>query len=187
MYTKEQRKKILDTSKRTLEYYFSSGKKLEVKEEEINDPQLFEKRGTFVTLSKKGALRGCIGTILPIKPLILDVIDNTLNAAFRDPRFPPLERGEMGDLKIEVSVLTVPKEIKFLDLSDLLNKLTPGKDGVIIKKGYHQATFLPQVWEELPEKELFLAHLCAKAGLRSDEYKNPKNLEVYTYEVEIIK
>lgn len=187
MYTEEQRKKILSISRETLEYYFSTGKKLEVSMKEINDPALFEKRGTFVTLNRNGALRGCIGTILPIKPLILDVIDNTLNAAFRDPRFSPLEEWEMKDLEIEVSILTVPEKLDFSDLSDLLRKLKPGEDGVIIRKGPYQATFLPQVWEELPDKEVFLAHLCAKAGLPPDSYKNPRNLEVYTYQAEIIK
>ncbi len=187
MYTEEQRKKILSISRKTLEYYFSTGKKLEVSMEEINDPALFEKRGTFVTLNRNGALRGCIGTILPIKPLILDVIDNTLNAAFRDPRFPPLEKWEMEDLEIEVSILTVPEKLEFSDLNDLLSKLKLGEDGVIIREGPYQATFLPQVWEELPDKEVFLAHLCAKAGLPPDSYKNPQNLEVYTYQVEIIK
>jgi AmmeMemoRadiSam system protein A len=186
MYTEEERKKVLTVSHKTLEHYFSFGKKLKVTEEEINDPALFEKRGTFVTLTKDGTLRGCIGTILPLKPLILDVIDNTINAAFRDPRFPPLGKEELPLIKIEISVLTVPKKLEFSDKDDLLRKLRPGEDGVIIIKGPYQATFLPQVWDELPDKDSFLSHLCAKAGLSPYEYRNPKDLEVFTYEVEII-
>lgn len=187
MFTDEEKRIILNISYETLKHYFSYEEKLKVTEEEINNHKLFEKRGTFVTLTKRGNLRGCIGSILPLKPLIYDVIDNTINAAFRDPRFPPLSESELPLIEIEVSVLTVPKKLDFSGKDDLLEKLKPGKDGVIIVKGAFQATFLPQVWDDLPDKEDFLANLCAKAGLSPYEYRNPKDLEVYTYEVEIIK
>jgi len=144
---------------------------------------LKEKRGTFVTITIGGQLRGCIGHILPVTSIIEGVRENAINAAFRDPRFPPLSREEFDRIKIEVSVLTFPTPLKYKDHQDLLNKLRPNVDGVIIKKGFHQATFLPQVWEQLPEKKEFLTHLCLKAGLEPDAWKQG-GLEVQTYQVQ---
>jgi len=146
-------------------------------------PSLKEKRGTFVTITIDGQLRGCIGHILPVTSIIEGVKENAINAAFRDPRFPPLSRDEFDRIKIEVSVLTFPVPLQYKDAQDLLNKLRPNVDGVIIKKGFHQATFLPQVWEQLPEKKEFLTHLCLKAGLEPDAWKQG-SLEVQTYQVQ---
>ena len=108
---------------------------------------------------------------------------NAINAAFRDPRFPPLSRDELNRIKIEVSILTNPRPLEYKDAQDLLAKLRPGIDGVIIKKGFHEATFLPQVWEQLPRKEDFLTHLCLKAGLDGDAWRRG-DLEVSTYQVQ---
>lgn len=144
---------------------------------------LREKKGTFVTITIGGRLRGCIGHILPMEALIEGVKENAINAAFRDPRFPPLSKEEFDKIEIEVSVLTTPKRLEYQGPKDLLEKLRPNVDGVIIKKGMHQATFLPQVWEQLPSKEEFLSHLCMKAGLSPDEWKKG-NLEVETYQVQ---
>jgi AmmeMemoRadiSam system protein A len=146
-------------------------------------PRYSEKRGTFVTLTIDGSLRGCIGHIIPQESLIEGIRVNAINAAFRDPRFSPLSQKEWSRVKIEISILTDPKPLSYADGDDLLEKLRPGIDGVIIKKGYHQATFLPQVWEQLPDKKEFLIHLCIKAGL--DEYAWEKEeLEVSTYQVQ---
>lgn len=138
---------------------------------------------SFVTLTIDGQLRGCIGSIEPRRPLVLDVQGNALAAAFRDPRFWPLTPEEFDRVRIEVSVLTPPQPLPFRDGADLIAKLRPGVDGVIIERGWHRATFLPQVWEKLPDPHEFLAHLCLKAGLPADDYRRP-GLKVFTYQVE---
>jgi AmmeMemoRadiSam system protein A len=138
---------------------------------------------SFVTLTIDGQLRGCIGSIEPRRPLALDVQENALGAAFRDPRFPPLSRRELDDVHIEVSVLTIPQSLAYHDSGDLLTKLRPHVDGVIIQRGWHRATFLPQVWEKLATPREFVGSLCLKAGLPSDDYLRP-GLEVLTYQVE---
>ena len=142
---------------------------------------LKEKRGVFVTLEINGQLRGCIGTIQPIMPLYKAVIQNAISAAYSDPRFPPVTKEEATKLTIEISILTVPVKLNYTDAADLLKKLNHDL-GIIIKKGMYSATFLPQVWEDLPDKEQFLTHLCLKAGLSGEAWKD--NLEVYTYKVE---
>ena len=146
-------------------------------------PTLKEKRGCFVTLHQKGVLRGCIGTIEPITPLIDCVEENALNAAFRDPRFPPLKIEDLDEIEIEVSVLTEPERIEFSDGEDLKNKLKAGIHGVIVSRGIQRATFLPQVWEQLPDKENFLDQLCQKGGMPKKSWKDRKTI-VKVYEVE---
>jgi AmmeMemoRadiSam system protein A len=123
--------------------------------------------------------------VAPLSPesLIEGIRINAINAAFRDPRFRPLSRKEWEKVKIEISILTEPKPLPYKDADDLLNKIQPGVDGVIIKKGFHQATFLPQVWEQLPAKKDFLTHLCLKAGLDTDAWEKEK-LEISTYQVQ---
>jgi len=150
---------------------------------ESGSPVLKEKRGCFVTLHKQGMLRGCIGTIPPITALIEGVEENALNAAFRDPRFPPLTKEELALVDIEVSVLTVPEPLEFKDGKELLRKLKPGIHGVILSKGYKRSTFLPQVWEQLPDKARFLEHLCQKGGMGKDCWKDPDTV-VEVYEAE---
>jgi uncharacterized protein len=144
-------------------------------------PALRKKRGCFVTLHKRGALRGCIGTIEPIHPLIDCVKRNALNAAFHDPRFPSVKVEELPELNIEISVLTVPAPLVYRDPEDLKNKLVPGHHGVILSQGWHSATFLPQVWDQLPDKTAFLTHLCQKAGLAGKAWREKETLlQVYT-------
>lgn len=142
-----------------------------------------EKRGTFVTLTINDNLRGCIGHIIPQESLIEGIKINAINAAFEDPRFPPLSREEWGKVKVEISILTEPKHLEYSGSDDLLGKLRKGIDGVIIQKGYAQATFLPQVWDQLPDKAEFLTHLCMKAGMSGSEWKKGE-LTVYTYQVQ---
>jgi uncharacterized protein len=137
-----------------------------------NPPELTKKdRGCFVTLTKSGILRGCIGYIEGIKPLYEAIIDNAKNAAQSDPRFPEVTADELHDIRIEVSVLTPPEPLEYKDPQDLLNKLVPGQDGIILQSGYHQSTFLPQVWEQLPDKIDFLEHLSMKGGMPTDGWK----------------
>jgi AmmeMemoRadiSam system protein A len=147
-------------------------------------PEKFhEQLGTFVTLTIDGNLRGCIGHIIPRETVIEGIRENSINAAFRDPRFPPLTREEFDKIDIEISILTTPEELSYTDADDLLNKLRPGVDGLIVKKGHYEATFLPQVWDQLPDKEEFLSHLCLKAGLAHDSWRKEK-LQVSTYQVQ---
>jgi AmmeMemoRadiSam system protein A len=147
-------------------------------------PEKFQEQlGTFVTITIDGNLRGCIGHIIPQETVIEGIQENAINAAFRDPRFPPLTGEEFDRIEIEISILTAPQELDYSDPEDLLRKLRPGKDGVIIKKGYREATFLPQVWDQLPDKEEFLTHLCMKAGLSHDSWRKEK-LQVSTYQVQ---
>ncbi len=174
---------LLKIARSSIRFYLENHREPFISRKEYPDEFLWKKRGTFVTLTEDGNLRGCIGSILPVNPLILDVSQNAINAAFRDPRFYPITREELPGINIEVSVLTVPQKLEYKNPDDLLSKIRPFKDGIIIKQGPFQATFLPQVWEELPDKEEFLSHLCLKAGLPGNCYLNGK-IEVYRYEVE---
>ena len=179
--SQKEKKYLLDLSRETLDDYFVAGKKIE-KDEETIPSKLQEKRATFVTLFVDGELHGCIGNILPKLPLYKDVINNTLSAAFADPRFSQLTYSEMKKLKIEVSVLTVPKRIIFDQTADLLKKINSDY-GIILQSGFFQATFLPDVWKDLPLKEDFLSNLALKAGLASEAWKNPET-EFFCYKTE---
>jgi AmmeMemoRadiSam system protein A len=149
----------------------------------LDDEMMRENHGVFVTLTKKGQLRGCIGYLDAREPVTEAVRHNAVNAAFHDPRFSPVKASELKDIDIEVSILSDPEALSYTDAGDLLVKLRPGIDGVIIRSGYHSATFLPQVWDQLPDKREFLAHLCLKAGLPSNEWEKGR-LEVLTYQVQ---
>jgi len=169
----------LHLARHTIAEVLSGGKKISPHEKDLS-PYLKEKRGCFVTLHKKGALRGCIGSILPTDRLCDCVQENALNAAFHDPRFTPLKKDDLDQIDIEISILTLPREIHFTDAEDLKRQLRPEQDGLILSQGWHRATYLPQVWEQLPDKENFLASLCRKAGLPGDAWKNPKTkVELY--------
>jgi len=139
--------------------------------------------GTFVTLKIKDRLRGCIGNLTSTETVLEGVRRNSINAALHDPRFSPLSQDELLQCRIEVSILSEPQPLIHSGGQDLIKKLRPHVDGLIIRKGHASATFLPQVWEQLPEPEEFLAHLCLKAGLPSDDWKN-SDLEVSTYQVQ---
>ncbi len=150
---------------------------------ELSDDIFTTRRGTFVTLKINDQLRGCIGNLTADKSLLEGVRDNAINAAFHDPRFPPLSKNEFEKVDIEISLLTEPRKLEFKNSGDLLEKLRPDVDGVIIRKGPYSSTFLPQVWEQLPDKKSFLSHLCQKAGLSPDEWQRP-GLEVMVYQVQ---
>lgn len=147
-------------------------------------PVFGEKGAVFVTLrTKEGSLRGCIGSLIAYRTLYEDIVDNAIGSAFRDPRFPPLNITELPFIKIELSFLQEPHKLSYQDGADLLSKIVPYEDGIIIKYEDYQATFLPSVWDELPSREEFISRLCQKAGLESDFYKSGK-LEVYTYKAD---
>jgi len=146
-----------------------------------NNPWLEEEGAVFVTLTLDGSLRGCIGSLVAHRKLYEDIIYNARSAALSDPRFKPLSKEEFELIKIEVSILSKPELLLYDDSKDLKEKLRVGVDGVVLKLGSSQATFLPQVWEQLPTFELFFAHLCQKAGLQSECLKN--HPDILTYQV----
>jgi len=136
---------------------------------------------TFVTLTQSGHLRGCIGALEAARPLAEDVAHNARAAAFRDSRFSPMERDEWPRTRVEVSLLEPSEEMQFRDERDLLAQLHPGEDGLILQWGHHRATFLPQVWDSLPEPARFLMELKRKAGLPLDFWE--PGLRVHRYRV----
>ncbi|HDP25090.1 MAG TPA: AmmeMemoRadiSam system protein A [Deltaproteobacteria bacterium] len=184
--SKDQGRQLVALARRTLEERFGMEGKTPSSSSIQRDEALQERKGTFITLSEKGQLRGCIGSLEARESLLDGVRRNALNAAFHDPRFRALSPDELDRVQIEVSILSQPIPLMYTDSSDLLSKLTPGQDGVIISLGSASATFLPQVWEQLPDKEVFLSNLCRKAGLSSDAWRN-RNLEVFTYRVQSFK
>jgi AmmeMemoRadiSam system protein B/AmmeMemoRadiSam system protein A len=141
---------------------------------------LAEPGASFVTLTLQGELRGCIGTLEAHRPLGLDVRENALAAAFRDPRFMPLTREEFDDIRVEVSVLSPSEAMAVASEAHALAALRPGIDGVVFEYGHYRSTFLPQVWEQLPEPAEFLAHLKRKAGLSMDFWSDSVRLSRYT-------
>jgi AmmeMemoRadiSam system protein A len=146
-------------------------------------PVLRRPGASFVTLQEFGELRGCIGSLEAHRPLVEDIAENAHAAAFRDPRFQPLQREELKDLDIHISVLTPAEPMDFNSEQDLLRQLQPGIDGLILEDRGQRGTFLPSVWESLPKPEDFLAHLKRKAGLPADYWSNTVRVWRYTCEV----
>lgn len=182
----QEGKQLLDIARVTISSEFNLDDNIKKNKEKLKTNIFYENRGTFVTLYKKGNLRGCIGTLEPVETIIQGVQDNAINAAFKDPRFSPVKSNELKNIAIEISILTKPKKLKYSNSKDLLTQLKPFTHGVIIQKKYHKATFLPQVWDQLPDTTDFLSHLCTKAGLSANEWTNGK-LEVMIYHVQYFK
>ncbi|HLC88478.1 MAG TPA: AmmeMemoRadiSam system protein A [Candidatus Nanoarchaeia archaeon] len=176
---KQNQKLLLKLARKTIENNFRH------KDYDLENvlAEFREKKGVFVTLQKDGRLRGCVGSIEPVKSIYDGVKENALNAAFRDPRFSKLTEGELKTVYLEISVLTPPKKLEYHSPEDLLGKLT-GKEGVILERNHHRATFLPQVWEDLPGKEEFLEYLSIKAGLAAEAWKQTK---IYVYFAEVFR
>lgn len=141
---------------------------------------LREIRASFVTLTLFGELRGCIGTLEARYPLVVDVAHHAVDSAFEDPRFPPLTEPEYLDIHVEISVLSPPEDLPVADETDLYRKLQPGVDGLILRDGQFKATFLPSVWDQLPEVEEFVRHLKRKAGLSASYWSPTLTFERYT-------
>ena len=141
--------------------------------------ELQENFASFVTLHKNGELRGCIGALEAYQPLVNDIAEHAYSAAFQDPRFPPLQEDEYELLDIEISVLGKAEPISFENEEDLLQQIRPSIDGLILEFGYNRGTFLPSVWEQLPDKEDFLKHLKMKAGLSSGWWDNTAKISRY--------
>jgi len=138
---------------------------------------------SFVTLMLHGRLRGCIGTLQAVLPLAEDVILRASSAARDDPRFPPVSEPELAELQIEISVLSAPRPLDYSSPQQLLERLRPQVDGVVLAHGRQRATFLPQVWERVPDPVQFIEMLCSKAGLPADAWRTLP-LEISTYQVE---
>ena len=146
-------------------------------------PRLRQPGASFVTLTSHGELRGCIGALEASQPLVEDVRQHAVAAALEDFRFPPVHPDELPFIHIEISRLTTPELLEYRDSEDLLRQLRPGVDGVVLMDGLRRATFLPQVWEKVPEAEIFLGMLCRKMGSSTDAWRK-KKLTVLTYQVE---
>lgn len=169
---------LLDIARQSIAYGISHHQPLKIN---TNDYPVYlqEQAATFVTLNINHQLRGCIGTLTAYQPLVNDIADHAFAAAFQDPRFPPVTKNEEPLLDIHISILTPAKPITFLSEDDLISQLKPGVDGLILESGLHKGTFLPSVWESLPEPEDFLQHLKLKAGL--DKKFWDKNIKISRY------
>jgi AmmeMemoRadiSam system protein A len=176
---------LLKIARNAIEEAFDMASAIDRESLVAQHPELLKKRATFVTLNINGSLRGCIGSLEPRLALIDDLISNARGAAFRDPRFMPLTKAEYPECSIEISLLTPPQTIAYSDSEDLKSKIRPGVDGVVLQKGGNKATFLPQVWEQLPTFELFFSHLSLKAGLGGDALR--MHPEIQTYRVKHFK
>ena len=174
--TEEQGKTLLALARETISEELGGDSSAAIAE----DPAFGTRCGTFVTLKINGTLRGCIGNLTPVGSVAEGVRRNAINAAFNDSRFSRLTAGELAKVVIDISVLSQPRLLEYKDGEDLAGRLQPGVDGVILTLGSVGATFLPQVWEQLPTPELFLGHLCRKAGLPETAWRDshPK-IEIY--------
>lgn len=185
--TEAQQARLFLATRDSINSWLISRKRKHFSEYAGEDPVLLAERASFVTLTIQDQLRGCVGSIIPFQPLIWDVSQNAFHAAFEDTRFLPLTLQETKYTTIEISLLTKPVLIQAEDWDELSSQLHPGVDGVIIQKGGYQATFLPQVWESLPDKDHFLEALCQKAGLPRNAYKTQTNqMSIYLYQAEIL-
>lgn len=180
--TVEEQKTLLRMAREAMEYAVR-GKKPPPPDPSALTPGLREQGASFVTLTIHGQLRGCIGALEAYQPLADDVREHAVAAALEDPRFPQVREDELGRIQVEVSRLTRPVPLEYTDADDLLTKLRPHVDGVILKDGYRRATFLPQVWEKLPDPSEFLDNLCWKMGAGRDRWRR-RHLEVLVYQVD---
>jgi len=183
MLSEKSKKYLLAIARQTLVDYFNTGIKLTINEKDIIDKEMLKKAATFVTLHKHKNLRGCIGSIKARNKMYEDVINNALLAAFGDNRFEQLSSSELNEIKIEISVLSEPKPYLSKDYQELLDQIKVDEHGIIIQDGFNQATFLPQVWQDLPDKKEFLSALCQKAGLEKNSWRE-ENTELFYYTVE---
>jgi AmmeMemoRadiSam system protein A len=180
--TSEEKETLLKLARQALEAGVR-GEKLPPLEPESLSPSLKEEGVVFVTLTIAGALRGCIGALEAYQPLAEDVREHAAAAALHDYRFPNVQPEELPQIEIEISRLTAPVPLEYSGPEDLLSKLRPGTDGVLLRDGPRRATFLPQVWEKVPDPVEFLESLCYKMGAQPDLWRK-KHLDVSTYQVE---
>ncbi|VAW70806.1 COG2078: Uncharacterized ACR [hydrothermal vent metagenome] len=175
---------LLNTARESIAYGLQHQTALPVNTEEYS-ARLQTAAATFVTLNINGQLRGCIGTLEAYQPLINDVAEHAYDAAFRDSRFTALKKDELELLEIHISLLTPSEPIIFTSEADLIRQLQPGIDGLILQDNSHRGTFLPSVWEQLPEPAVFLEQLKLKAGLNRNDW--PEGIQVSRYKTVLIE
>lgn len=180
--TPEEQKTLLRMAREAMEHAVRGEKLPPLDPSELSD-NLREEGASFVTLTVRGQLRGCIGALEAYQPLADDVREHAVAAALEDPRFPRVREDELNRIQVEVSRLTRPVPLAYKDSDDLVSKLRPHVDGVILKDGFRRATFLPQVWEKIPDPSEFIGNLCYKMGAEGDLWRR-KHLEVLVYQVE---
>ena len=173
---------LLSIARQALETFVKTGQTIQLAESQLDD-EIKQQGATFVTLHKSGQLRGCIGTLAAYQPIYLDVIEHAIAAGTQDFRFPSMREHELDQLHYEISILSNPQPLSYSTPDDLLNKLQAGVHGVVISSGFQRATFLPQVWESLPQKEEFLNHLCQKMGVSLNAWRKNK-FDVSVYQVQ---
>ncbi len=181
MLSETRRAHLLDIAHESIRHGIEHGTPLAVHPEPA-DPVLHTAGASFVTLHENGRLRGCIGSLQAWRPLLEDVAENAFSAAFRDPRFPPLDASELPRIDLDISLLGPAEPVTFRSEQDLLQQLRPGVDGRILEDGLHRGTFLPSVWESLPEPQQFLQQLKRKAGLAPDHWSDQLKVSRYTTE-----
>lgn len=177
-------KLLLDLAEDSIEFGVRHGRPSDIDANAYPD-DLLEPRATFVTLKIGNELRGCIGSVQANEPLVHDLAHNAFAAAFSDPRFPPLEQREFEQLIIHISILSEPEPLICGSEQELLKKLRPHVDGLILEEAGRRGTFLPAVWESLPEPKLFLAHLKEKTGLSADYWS--ENIRTYRYRTHTVQ
>jgi hypothetical protein len=176
-----ERRALLDLARASIRHGLAEHRPLAI--EPLDYPAaLREPRAVFVTLNREGQLRGCIGHLQACQALAQDVAENAYAAAFRDPRFPPLAADELADLEVHISVLSPPEPLAVASQAELLERIRPGVDGLILEDDGHRGTFLPAVWESLPRPADFLRHLKVKAGLPPDYWSDALRVSRYTAE-----
>ncbi len=180
-FDEADRERLLQLTAASIAHGLAYGRSLPVNPADY-PARLREPGAAFVTLHLHGRLRGCIGSLEAYRPLVEDVAENAFAAAFRDPRFPPVTQAEFPHLDIEVSVLSPPEPLPVRSEAELLTKIRPGVDGLILEEGMRRGTFLPAVWESLPDPRSFVSQLKLKAGLPLDYWSD--TLRVYRYHTE---
>ncbi|MCJ7432775.1 MAG: AmmeMemoRadiSam system protein A [Anaerolineales bacterium] len=180
--TSEEKQTLLRIARQSLESAVK-GERSPKLDAALLTPRLKEQGASFVTLTVRGELRGCIGALEPYQPLADDVREHAIAAALQDPRFPPVAPNGLSGISIEISRLSVPYPLEYSTAEDLIQKLRPHIDGVILRDGMRRATFLPQVWEKIPTPAKFLDNLCYKMGAAPDTWKR-KHLEALVYQVD---
>ena len=181
MYSESHRQQLLHIAKASIKHGLEKGRPLPVRPDEY-DNELQQVRASFVTLKLHGELRGCIGRLHAERPLVEDIAENAFSAAFRDPRFAPLTEHEFPHLEYHISILDEPVDLPVTSENDLIEKLIPGKDGLILEDGLHRGTFLPSVWESLPNPRDFVRHLKMKAGLPGNSWSDSFRVQRYRVE-----
>lgn len=180
--TAEQKTQLLTQARYAIEQRLSGIQPVPLLE---HDPVLNQTGASFVTLTQQQQLRGCIGALQAYRPLIQDVNENAQSAAFNDPRFPPVTAAELTAIHIEISVLSPLQPLQFGSEAELLHQIQPFKDGLVLQEGRRSGTFLPLVWDKLPDKTDFLRQLKVKAGLRPDYWS--RTLQCFRYHTEIFE